>query len=169
VRASLASTSLRRPFAGALDDFARSEGEAARGARSLETATKGAGSGLDGLDKKARAASAALGGVDDQGSAGGRHPVEAARMSRCRAQASGLREEYAVLPRRLCAMSFVPSMPTCPWPAQLAALEAGERVLVAAWEVGDGRDFSTYVLDVDGRLEPADRAGPTRVCHDDVP
>lgn len=80
-------------------------------------------------------------------------------MSRRRAHGGTLREEYAVLLRRMCAMSCA-SLPTCPWPAQLAALEAGERVVVQGWEVGDGRDFNSYWLEPDGSLTPSD---PPRV------
>ena len=76
-------------------------------------------------------------------------------MSRRRANGGTLREEYAVLLRRLCAMSAA-SLPSCPWPSQLAALEAGERVRVAGWEVGWATDFSQYWLEPEGSLTPVE-------------
>ncbi len=67
------------------------------------------------------------------------------------------RVKYIELTRHLCTLSIARE-PSCPWPAQLARLEAGERVVVAGWEVDQAQDFSQYWLEPDGHLEPV---GPT--------
>jgi hypothetical protein len=69
-----------------------------------------------------------------------------------------VREAYTAEVRRLCALP-VASIPGCPWPATLAKLEAGERVTVPGWAVGWARDFSSYWLHADGRLEPLHGVG----------
>ncbi len=85
---------------------------------------------------------------------------------RRRAQASGLRGEHAAFLRRLCAMPFVPSMPTCPWPAQLAALEAGERVQIAG-NLLTGHPAGQFWLEADGSLTPRDPPSVDPVDPDD--
>lgn len=89
-------------------------------------------------------------------------------MSRRRRGHDGtLRAEYTAFMRRLCSMSCA-SLPSCTWPAQLAALEAGERVAVQGRDVGDVRDSNSYWLEPDGsltlrdppRVDPMDPADP---------
>jgi len=68
------------------------------------------------------------------------------------------REKYAALMRRLCALRLpdgrqLTELPSCPYPAQLRRLVAGENVIVQGWEVGIA-DNGTYAMDASGRLIP---------------
>jgi len=51
--------------------------------------------------------------------------------------------------------------PTCPYPKELAQLEAGEAIVVQGWQVGIGADagYDTYCLEADGRLVPVEAVG----------
>jgi hypothetical protein len=72
---------------------------------------------------------------------------------RPRAASTGVRDRYTAEIRHL-AESYG-HIPGCPWPDELARLEAGERVIVQGWEIDlGGNNMQRYAIEPDGGVTP---------------